>query len=117
MAKTLTLAGIQSEKRLIADAKNRALRTFLAAIGVDVGMAVALFVYDTLNDASGWGSFDWYVLSFLFVKTLLVSAASYILRRRIDGSAVPTPLPPAPQPAPAERVGREGQPIEADEVD
>lgn len=95
---------INSKNLLVADAKNRALRTFLAAIGVDVGMAVSLFIYDTLNDASGWGSFDWYVLSFLFVKTVLVSAASYILRRRLDGSALPTPLPPAPQVEPADDV-------------
>jgi hypothetical protein len=87
---------------LATDASNRALRTFLQALAVDVLLALALVLYNVFQQANSWGSFDWNVLGFLLVKTFVVSAASYFMRRVLDPSSFPTPLPPAPVPAPAD---------------
>jgi hypothetical protein len=90
---------------LADDAGNRALRTFLQALAVDVLLALALVLYNTFEQANSWGSFDWSVLGFLAVKTVVVSAASYFMRRVLDPSGFPTPLPPAPVPRPADPAG------------
>lgn len=89
-------------RALQADAANRTVRTFLQALAVDVVVAVSLLVATELSDANSWGDLEWTVLSFLLAKTVLVSAASYLMRAFLDPSRVPTPLPPTPQPAPAD---------------
>jgi hypothetical protein len=89
---------------LTADAKNRALRVFLTGLGIDVGVAVAVFITTVLADANGWGDLQWAVLGFTFVKTVLSSAGAFVLRRFVDQSSFPTPLPPAPVAAPADRT-------------
>ena len=47
---------------------------------------------------------DWRLLPALLLKTAVASAGSYALRRYGDPSSLPTPLPPAPQPAPADPI-------------
>jgi hypothetical protein len=89
---------------LTADAKNRSLRTFLVALAVDVGLAVLLVVYNAFTVANDWSQLDWTVLGFLLTKTGLTSAGAFILRRFLDPSGVPTPLPPAPVAAPADHT-------------
>lgn len=89
---------------LRVDAGNRALRTFLVGMATDVGVAVATFVASVLVTKNGWGDLQWAVISFSFVKTILMSIASYVLRRFVDSSGFPTPLPPAPAVAPADPV-------------
>jgi hypothetical protein len=91
-------------KLLNTDARNRAVRTFLVGITTDVGVAVALVLYNAFTKANGWGDFDWSVLGFLLSKTAITTGGSYVLRRFLDGSSLPTPLPPAPVPEPNEDV-------------
>jgi len=74
------------------DAKNRALRTFLMGLGFDVLVTVALLLLSVFAAADSWSSFDWVVLGFLFVKTVVVSIASYVLRYFGVGKGT---LPPA----------------------
>ncbi len=81
---------------LATDAKNRSLRTFLTGMTIDVGVAVALLTVSVLSSASGWGDLEWLVLSFSFAKSIIQAVASYILRRYLDTSKFPTPVPPTP---------------------
>lgn len=89
---------------LKVDARNRALRTFLQALGIDVGVALALVLYTTFTNAQAWGDLNWSVVGFLLSKTVIVSAASYVMRAYLDKSSVPTPLPPEPVAEPADPV-------------
>lgn len=86
------------------DARNRALRTFLQGLGLDVLAAVALFLFNAFSTADEWGDLDWKLLGFLLAKTVTTTAASYVMRKYLDGSSVPTPLPPADPGEPADDV-------------
>lgn len=80
---------------LAADARNRALRTFLQGIGADVLAAVILLVLPVFTSAQGWQDIDWKILGFLLAKTVVVTGLSYVMRTYLDRSAIPTPLPPS----------------------
>ena len=87
---------------LTADARNRALRTFLQGLAWDVLVAVAVVVYTvvtTSGDRIAWG-----LLGASIVKTLLVTVASYVMRAKLDPSGMPTPLPPADPGPPADET-------------
>lgn len=73
------------------DARNRALRVFLQGLALDVLLAVALVVYDATQSAE----VDYRLLGAALLRTVLQSAASYVMRRVLDPSRLPTPLPPA----------------------
>lgn len=89
---------------LARDARNRALRTFLVGLGIDVGFAVtALVVTLAAADVSAWQG--WAAVGVSVARTVVASAGAYVLRRFADPSRVPTPLPPAPVPAPADPGG------------
>ena len=83
---------------LNADAKNRAVRTFLQGLAIDLGVAVAALILanvDTITNREGLTLFG-----ITLAKTVVTTVASYVMRRFVDGSPVPTPLPPAPVPEP-----------------
>ena len=80
---------------LQADARNRAVRTFLQGLGADVLAALVLLLLPVFTNANDWGDFEWQVLGFLVAKTVAVTALSYVMRQYLDASPVPTPLPPA----------------------
>lgn len=81
-------------RRLIADARNRALRTFLVGLSIDVGVGVLVIIVAAFSKATAWDDFEWAVLSFSVGKTVVQSAGAYVLRRFVDRSSIPTPLPP-----------------------
>jgi len=83
---------------LTGDARNRAVRTFLQGLGIDLLLAVAALVLanvDSITDRQGLTLF-----AIALGKTVVTTAASYVMRRFLDDSPVPTPLPPAPVPEP-----------------
>lgn len=86
----------------VADARNRALRTFLQGLGIDLLAAVAVTVYTVVS--TGPNVVAWSVLGAAVCKTLLTSGASYVMRLKLDplNPPVPTPLPPADPGPPAE---------------
>lgn len=96
------------ETALAVDAKNRALRTFLVGLATDVLVALTLVIVTALSSATGWGDVEWKVLGFTLAKTLVTTAGSYVLRRFVDPSGIPTPLPPTPVPPPADPSPNEG---------
>lgn len=89
----------QTQKR--GDARNRALRTFLQGLAIDVLVAVATLLITVFATASSWGELQWAVIGFSLLKTVLMAIASFIMRRFLDrpGSIA---LPPDPPGLPAD---------------
>lgn len=85
---------------ITADARNRALRTFLQGLAFDVVAALAAVVVEVVTEAPA--GIPWAVLGLSLVKTLIVTAAAYVMRAKLDPSSFPTPLPPADPGPPAE---------------
>lgn len=102
LPRKVTPVTVSQQRLLTTDAQNRALRTFLVSLVADVGIAVTLLLYNIFDSANGWSEIDWAVMGFLLVKTLVTSAGSFVLRRFLDGSSLPTPLPPSPVAPPAD---------------
>lgn len=86
---------------LSQDAGNRALRSFLTGLAIDVAVGVALVLGAYFAKANAWGDLEWAILSFSVAKSFVQSACAFVLRRFLDPSSFPTPLPPTPQPPPA----------------
>lgn len=72
---------LDEESVIKADAKNRAWRTLIQNLAFDVGAAVALVLYMAFDSAQGWSDIQWGILGFTLVKTVVVSALSYLMRR------------------------------------
>ena len=60
-----------------ADARDRALRTFLQGLAIDVLIAVALVVYNAVSA----DSVEWALIPLAIAKSALVAAASYVMRK------------------------------------
>lgn len=87
---------------LTKDANNRAVRTFITGLAIDIAVGVALVLAAYFGSANNWGDLEWAILAFSLAKSVVQAVCSFILRRFVDGSRVPTPLPPSPVPEPAE---------------
>ena len=86
---------------LARQARRNALRTFLQGLGLDVLIAVAILVAQLVSaPLEAWQG--WAAVGIAFARTVAGAAASYVMRRFVDGSRIPTPLPIAPEAAPAE---------------
>lgn len=80
---------------LAADARNRALRTFLVGLATDILAAVILLLTPLITAANSWSDLDWKLMGFMLAKTLVATLFSYLLRTVLDKSVIPTPLPPS----------------------
>jgi hypothetical protein len=87
---------------LNVDARNRALRSFVQGLAIDVVVAIAAALLVWLPGADLSSRDAWILIGITLAKTILQTAASYVMRRFVDASGVPTPLPPAPVPPPAD---------------
>lgn len=85
---------------LSADAANRSVRTLLQGLAVDIAVAVAAVLLSSLGSLDLTDTQALQALGLLLAKTVLTAVASYVMRRFVDTSAVPTPLPPDPVPEP-----------------
>lgn len=84
-----------------ADARNRALRTFLQGLAIDVGVALAVLLWTIFSEANSWGDLEWSIILFSILKTILTAIASFVMRRFVDRSGS-TALPPTDPGVPAE---------------
>lgn len=75
---------------LEADAKNRALRTFLQGLAIDIAVAVSLVLYN----ATSSDEVSWQLIPLSLARSVIQTAAAYVMRRFVDPSFIPTPLPP-----------------------
>ncbi len=91
---------------LLADARNRAVRTLVQNLGVDVGVAVVALLLPVVTSAESLDDVQWGLIAFSVAKTIVVTIFSYVMRRYLDPSKVPTPLPPDDS----------GEPTEDDEL-
>ena len=85
---------------LVADAKNRALRTWLQGLAIDIAVAVASVILasvDAISDRAGL-----ITVGVALAKTVTTTIAAYVMRLKLDSSSLPTPLPPAPAAEPAD---------------
>jgi hypothetical protein len=87
---------------LTEDAKNRSWRTALQGLAIDVLVGVVLVIGAAFAGANGWSDFQWAILGFSVAKSAVQAAVAFVMRRFLDLSSIPTPLPPSPQPEPAE---------------
>lgn len=71
-----------------ADAQNRAVRTFLTGLAIDIAVAIAISLAAVFATAGGWGDLQWALISFSFAKSIGQAVASYILRRFLDKTNV-----------------------------
>lgn len=85
-------------ENLARDARNRALRTLWQGVGIDVVTAVLLAVVTAMESSDGWGTLEWSLLAYSVVKTAVQTVLAWLMRAKIDGSPVPTPLPPEATP-------------------
>jgi hypothetical protein len=86
-------------ERMRADARNRALRTFLQGLAIDVAVSVCVVLITVFATASSWGELQWVAIGFTLGKTVLMTIAAYVMRRFVDrpGSvALPPDLAGAP---------------------
>lgn len=63
------------------DALNRAFRTLVQGLGIDLAVAVAMVLGTTIIGWSSWGDVQWSVLSFTLAKTATQAVVAYIMRR------------------------------------
>lgn len=82
-----------SSRALSRDARNRALRSLLQGLVIDVLVAVALVVYTVTTSPD---PVVWNLLAASVARTVAQSMASFVMRRFADPSGLPTPLPPEP---------------------
>lgn len=87
---------------LKADARNRALRTFVQGLVVSVGAALVVTLLTAIGSAHSWGEFAAALVAFSFFQSVATSALSWVMRSYLDRSHVPTPLPPTDDPAPGQ---------------
>lgn len=97
------------------DAKNRAARTLLQGLAIDLAVAVAMAIAVILIDANSWGDLEWLVIGFTIFKTVLMTAAAFVMRQWLDkpDSVLLPPDPPGspsdpntPFPGPVDQPGR-----------
>jgi hypothetical protein len=92
----------RAARLLATDARNRALRTFLQGLAIDVLVAAAGVIYAATQ---GSGPVVWTIVAASLPRTIVQSAASYVMRRFLDKSKIPTPLPPDPPGEPDKDAG------------
>lgn len=97
MARKESLGGA----RLTADAKNRAWRSLLIGLTIDMGLALVLGLVAAFDQATGWGDLQWGLIGFAVAKSAVQALGSFFLRRVVDPSSIPSPLPPADPGPPA----------------
>lgn len=83
-----------NDKELEKDARNRTVRTFITGLAVDIAVGVALVLGTFFADKNSWGEIQWAILTFSLAKSIVQAVCAYVLRRFLDQSGVPTPLPP-----------------------
>ena len=76
------------------DAQNRGVRSLYQGLVIDLLVAVGVALAMWLPDADLATGTAWLILGTAVVKSALQALAAFLMRLKLDGSAIPTPLPP-----------------------
>lgn len=85
---------------LAEDARNRGLRSLVQGLGVTALTTLVMGLVTAIATSQKWEELWATLTAFSFFQTFAVSVLSWWMRARLDGSSIPTPLPPAPVPPP-----------------
>lgn len=66
-----------------ADATQRAKRTFIQGLGIDLAVAIAVALLAWLPDADLTSKQAWIILGTSLAKTVLTAVASYVMRLKV----------------------------------
>ncbi len=69
------------------DARNRALRTFVQGLGLDVAVALSVFLAASFTDIQ-WTREYWVALGLTAARTVLLAAVSYVARKVVPPAGV-----------------------------
>ncbi len=72
-----------TRRQIETDARDRAWRTFLQGLALDLLVAVAAALLVWLPDADVTSRQAWVVLGVTLTKTILQAAASYVMRLKV----------------------------------
>lgn len=70
-----------------ADARERAVRTLVTSLGVDVLVGVGIVASDWIGSADIRSSAAWATLGVLVAKSAITAVASYLVRLRVSPTA------------------------------
>ena len=71
----------QKEVGRSADARNRAIRTFLWGLSTDILVAVVIYLLPIFGTtATDWSTLDWKVIALTVAKTIVMTIISYVAR-------------------------------------
>lgn len=82
----------ETKQELTQDAKNRSVRTFVQALVIYIGIAVVPIVQTATKD--GVDKVQWIVLGYAVLTAALQALLSFLWRRFLDPSRVPSIEPP-----------------------
>lgn len=87
---------------ILRDAQNRAVRTAYQGFTIDILVAIgaALAAWVSTNDITTAAA--WLTLAVSLAKSILQTAAAFLMRLKLDTSRIPTPLPPGDPGEPSE---------------
>lgn len=77
---TATLSQTTARQFVLADAMDRAWRTFKSGVGIDIAIAVALAVAPLITSLE-WTPVYWGILGTTVAKSVIQAVVSYVLRR------------------------------------
>jgi hypothetical protein len=80
-AAEVSLSMGQVRRFVLADALDRAWRTFKSGIGLDIAIAIAIVVAPAVTNLE-WTPTYWTVLGTAVAKSVLTAVTSYVLRRK-----------------------------------
>jgi len=76
-----SMSSATARRFVLADAMDRAWRTFKSGVGIDIAVAVALAVAPLVTNLE-WTPVYWGILGTTVAKSVIQAVVSYILRRR-----------------------------------
>lgn len=92
--KSMALVGVDRPTPgpvLSADSTNRAIREFFNALIIEVLLAIWPIISNALD---GTAPIELPALGLSVLRIGLLTAGQYVMRRHLDPSSIPTPLPP-----------------------
>lgn len=81
---------------LTTDARNRAWRTLLQGLAIDIAVAIGFVLYDALQSDAP----DYRLLLLSLGKTVLQVCAAFLMRLKTSIAPPPSPVPPPNDPPP-----------------